>query len=66
MRKRIFGISAHSTNLQQLYTYFSQTAQLHGCAQTHIIQNHNNFTYKARPEKHLPFVQPHKSWMVCT
>ena len=37
-----------------------------GCTRMHIIQSHDSFTYKARPEKHLPSVQPHKSWMVRT
>ena len=39
---------------------------VYGCAWTHVIQNHDSFTYKARPEKHLQSVQSHKSWMVCT
>ena len=63
-------ISTYSTNLSNCRCTFrglyNHIHNKYGWTWTASIQNHNSFTYKARPEKHLPSVQSHKGWMVCT
>ena len=57
---------SHTVQTYRSCTRHVFSHNIYGCAWTHVIQNHDSFTYKARPEKHLPSVPSRKSWMVCT